>query len=301
MKKSFLIAVALLFGMSATFTSCEDAEEIIGIVDEIFGEQVDPNNLYTEPYLGWGASKSTVNSAMSGYTLASDESTVLVYTSGKNVAPYYAYAFSDGGQLYASQVYVNSTNGEALTTFLNAKYTYKSADSESLYYLTKDGNTVVQVAKSPMSLEGDNSTYYLVTYYANTNGDLENPSTVLYDEPYFGWGASKSTVKSKMTVTGYTLANETETTLVYACDNEASPFYAYVFEDGQLFASQVYVDSKYADELETFLNNMYSYNNDDDDNLYFLTKNGRIVIQVTKSPTSVATGNCYVVTYVSYN
>ena len=82
---------------------------------------VKPNDTsFAEPYLNWGASKATVKSYMSGYTLNSEDTNSLTYKGKGNVAAY-GYNFSSGA-LIASIMGVNLENAVALTNFILERY-----------------------------------------------------------------------------------------------------------------------------------------------------------------------------------
>lgn len=87
---------------------------------------------FTEPYLSFGASKSSVKSAMSSYTLTSDKSTTLGYK-GKGKVYMYGYGFKNN-QLDMSMLIVRYTYSSDLRDFLLERY-YPVSINEDDYYI----------------------------------------------------------------------------------------------------------------------------------------------------------------------
>lgn len=88
---------------------------------------------FTEPYLSFGASKSSVKSAMSSYTLTSDKSTTLGYK-GKGKVYMYGYGFKNN-QLDMSILIVRDTYSNDLSDFLLERY-YPVYVNEDDYYIS---------------------------------------------------------------------------------------------------------------------------------------------------------------------
>lgn len=88
---------------------------------------------FTEPYLSFGASKSSVKSAMSSYTLTSDKSTTLGYQ-GKGKVYMYGYGFKNN-QLYMPMLIVRYTYSSDLRDFLLERY-YPVSINEDDYYIS---------------------------------------------------------------------------------------------------------------------------------------------------------------------
>ena len=88
---------------------------------------------FTEPYLSFGASKSSVKSAMSSYTLTSDKSTTLGYK-GKGKVYMYGYGFKNN-QLDMSMLIVRDTYSNDLSDFLLERY-YPVYVNEDDYYIS---------------------------------------------------------------------------------------------------------------------------------------------------------------------
>ena len=85
-------------------------------------------NSYTEPYMNWGASQSTIESFMSGYTLRSSSSTSLIYD-GKGKVLSYGYTF-ESNALKASAFLVSLYNTD-LVDFLTERYVVAKVEEES--------------------------------------------------------------------------------------------------------------------------------------------------------------------------
>jgi len=102
-------------------------------------------NTFKEPCLQWGASKSTVKSFMSGYTLQSEDDESIFYK-GKYREALTGYMFKSSG-LYVSTVMLltSSVSTDELAAFLNERYIYVTQNSREYYfaYATPDEKNVV--------------------------------------------------------------------------------------------------------------------------------------------------------------
>lgn len=91
---------------------------------------------FTEPYLEFGSSKSEVKSQMSGYTLKSEDNTMLTYY-GKGNVDNYGYQFKNGS-LEMSALYTSASYALSLSDYLLERYivfdTEKSS-TERIYTL----------------------------------------------------------------------------------------------------------------------------------------------------------------------
>lgn len=117
-------------------------------------------NLYMEPYLHWGASKSTVKSFMTGYNLQIDEDDMLFYERDEFSI---AYSF-ESNRLTAAGVFLASAmvNYYDLLEYLEERYIYLEKDEESgsLGYVTPDRCTIVVIQK----VEIESEMFYVVAY-----------------------------------------------------------------------------------------------------------------------------------------
>ena len=119
-------------------------------------------NTFKEPCLKWGASKSTVKSFMSGYTLQSEDDENIFYK-GKYREALTGYMFRSGG-LYISTVvlFTSSVGTDELAAFLNERYVYVTQNSSEYYfaYATPDEKNVVVLQLTTISSE----VVYMVSY-----------------------------------------------------------------------------------------------------------------------------------------
>lgn len=75
-----------------------------------------------------------------------------------------------------------------------------------------------------------------------------------FNDPCLQWGASKSSVKSYMSK--YNLFNEKSTSLTY--DGSGKTYmYSYLFENGKLNSSGIFVESYYSSDITTYLKERY--------------------------------------------
>lgn len=82
-------------------------------------------NLYTEPYMKWGASQATIKSYCG--TPASSTSDGLIYESGNSNVPLYVYMFDNTG-MYCCGVLVKVSAASTLADFLTERYLTYSVD-----------------------------------------------------------------------------------------------------------------------------------------------------------------------------
>lgn len=119
-------------------------------------------NTFKEPCLKWGASKSTVKSFMSGYTLQSEDDDNIFYQ-GKYREALTGYMFRSGG-LYISTVvlFTSSVSTDELAAFLNERYVYVTQNSSEYYfaYATPDEKNVVVLQLTTISSQ----VVYMVSY-----------------------------------------------------------------------------------------------------------------------------------------
>ena len=92
---------------------------------------------YTEPYMGWGSTKSVVKSQMSNYVLKKEDATGLAYY-GKGKVTGYVYLF-ESGTLTSCAMYVSLSYLYDITDFLLERYvvisTEKKSDTEYNIYM----------------------------------------------------------------------------------------------------------------------------------------------------------------------
>ncbi len=132
-------------------------------------------NLYYEPCMQWGASKSTVNSFMKGYELNQQDTEGISYY-GKGAVEMYAYLFKNN-KLTSSAVLLDAEKYlEAVANFINERYVYtlEDEDNYAFYFVNIEKDMAVMVSLN--SLGGN--VYIMVLYYpvdlsdAKTRGNL---------------------------------------------------------------------------------------------------------------------------------
>ncbi len=124
---------------------------------------------FTEPYLSFGASKSTVKSAMSSYTLTSDKSTTLGYQ-GKGKVYMYGYGF-ENNKLEMSMLIVRSTYSSDLSTFLLERYWPVTINEDNNYIGMIDPLKKMVVIVKP---EVISYTTYITVAYTKYTGSSSN-------------------------------------------------------------------------------------------------------------------------------
>lgn len=162
-----------------------------------------PSIIYEEPYTSWGASMSQTKNYMKGYTLNSEDATRLIYA-GKYQEELIMYGFENSKLIDAAVAVrtTKTTQAKIETQIKSNGYSYVTTASDgSPMYLSSDGKTVVV-----LQTNSENG-YYIVLYY-DYEWLMNQNKTKLYEEPYIVWGTARSTVKSKVSNMGYTLAGE---------------------------------------------------------------------------------------------
>lgn len=124
---------------------------------------------FTEPYLSFGASKSTVKSAMSNYVLTSDKSTTLGYQ-GKGKVYMYGYGF-ENNKLNMSMFFVRYSYHEILSKFLLERYWPVTVNEDDNYIGMIDPLQKMAIIVKP---EVISYTTYLTVAYAKYTGSSSN-------------------------------------------------------------------------------------------------------------------------------
>ena len=103
-----------------------------------------------------------------------------------------------------------------------------------------------------------------------------DPKTILWDDPYMKWNASKAQVKSAMSK--YELMNENDDQLIYYGKNKAD-YYGYNFQNGKLSTSMV-LTSYLEDEFVDFIKERYILidSNDETQIIYFTDYSMKYVV-----------------------
>lgn len=102
----------------------------------------DSDELYKEPFVQFGASKSDVKSAWSSYSLMSETTDALVYLGRGNVE-FYGYTFNNN-ILYGSMVILkSSTTLEDVLKFLEDRYQSIGMDGSYHMFMSNDGTMAV--------------------------------------------------------------------------------------------------------------------------------------------------------------
>lgn len=130
-------------------------------------------NTYEIPCLQFGASKSTVKSFMSGYTLASETDKILLYT-GKYPVSIVGYSFTNSALTLSSVIIpITSVSMDELVSFMAERYIYVTKDEENNYFgfLSADKQYIII-----LQLETMNSQVVYFISYAKYTGSSSAPS-----------------------------------------------------------------------------------------------------------------------------
>ena len=243
--------------------------------------------LFEEPYCGWATSLSTVQAVVAsmGYTTNYNTESSYLMCSAKNqeVATYYNF---EKERLDYVDVYFNESVATVsdvrnyLSSTLN--YTYlgsRTADDGTVlyYYDLPDKVTRAYVYRWVAS---SGTAYAIVVFYGLTDA-------ILFGEPYTGWGASMSTVRTAVNALGYeayTAMTDNDQLAYKAMYNE--DWINYQFDSSQLKLNwvTVYIDkSKYSvNDLRNYLSNIlkYTYVKQANDYHYYLLPDGKSWAQV---------------------
>lgn len=96
--------------------------------------------MYTEPYMSWNASMSTVKNFMSGYNLSKSSSSSLTYDGRGNV---FAYTYSfENGKLSGSAMGIYLSNADNIGYFIAERYVPVDSDSNYIYFVSLDNKTM---------------------------------------------------------------------------------------------------------------------------------------------------------------
>ncbi|MBD5387869.1 hypothetical protein HDR68_00520 [bacterium] len=126
MKKLILLSCFVLSFGAVLFTSC--------------GKESD--ELFKEPFVKFGATKSEVKSAWSSYSLLSETDEALVYL-GKGNVEFYAYAFNNP-TLFGSMVMLKEgTTLDEVRKFLDERYQFIGTTESYLSFISQDGKMLV--------------------------------------------------------------------------------------------------------------------------------------------------------------
>lgn len=268
---------------------------------EVIQATGEANILFSEPYVGWGDSKSQVKSYMNNYTLYKEEDEMLAYY-GKYKEALVIYTFKDAKlQQSAIAIQTSQTTEDEIDNQLKKDgYTYKGLSDGDRIYLSNDQKTIVALTKNT-----ENNVYYLY-YFGN-----QQSSTVLYEEPFVKWGTARSTVKTSVANMGYTLWTESTSAsnnyyLAYYPKNKEA-YTMYQFNSSQKLAmATIYFEISVAtvNDLRNYLSGTLSYTfkgtNAAGDQFFYLTKDSKsyaIVSTATASDGTVLPN----VSYVSYD
>lgn len=100
------------------------------------------------------------------------------------------------------------------------------------------------------------------------------PKYTMYVEPYTGWGATQSVVKSKMS--GYSLYDSSSTDMTY--EGKGNVFaYMYSFENGKLSGSSMAIFNNNATYLSDFILERYIPIDYDDSAVYFMSSDEKTI------------------------
>lgn len=106
-------------------------ETVVKSADEdlVLYVEVEPyTTTYEEPYLNWGASKSTIKSKCG--TPTTEDTDMLVYQTSNAKAPLVMYSF-ENGKLDGAAVFCDASAASELADFLTERYVLYDVDSDS--------------------------------------------------------------------------------------------------------------------------------------------------------------------------
>jgi len=138
-------------------------------------------DLYREPYLQFGASKSSVKSYMSGYTLSDEDDEALIYD-GKGIEAYQLYTFKNSAMNAAAViVYVSAVSTSDLATYLSERYVYlgTTSDSEIMMLKSIDEKVVIGVTAKYLNKKP----IYMILY-ADATSTSSMPAIEQLDERF---------------------------------------------------------------------------------------------------------------------
>ena len=149
-------------------------------------------------------------------------------------------------------------------------YTIKSGSDWSVdndYVAKITGSTIKATLVGEATVSNGTSSFKLTV----------DPKTILWDDPYMKWNASKAQVKSAMKK--YELLNENDDQLIYNGKNKAD-YYGYEFENGKLYASMVFTSYLEDEEFVDFFKERYIMLGSDDETLiiYFTDYSMKYVV-----------------------
>lgn len=156
--------------------------------------------LYAEPCVDWGCSKTMVKNYMNGYTIYRETDTSLSYLSKyKEVMTQYGF---ENSKLYMSRVtlLMSEVTVSEIDGQLKENYVFLSENNGNRVYASADAKTLVLFSSD------DDVSAYVVTY-VDANYLV---SSKLYEEPFIPWGTARTTVKSLMAQSGYTLYSDND-------------------------------------------------------------------------------------------
>ena len=210
--------------------------------------------LYREPCIEWGATKSRIKSFMSGYTLKSEDSETLMYN-GKDKEDAIQYGFKNGG-LYIVVVGLRDTkvNLADIKEHLSQSYELFVETSDQLSFTSADFSTLIYVEHS--------SGVYTIMYMDVTQLFSDD----YFEEPYVSWGTSRSAVKNEMAKRGYTIMKESNS----ATDDYMVAYAGQLMEDcslylfgnsQQLYEADVVLEADIAsvEDIRSFVESSLSY------------------------------------------
>lgn len=148
-------------------------------------------------------------------------------------------------------------------------YTIKSGSDWSVdndYVAEITGSTIKATLVGEATVSNGTSSFKLTV----------DPKTILWDDPYMKWNASKAQVKSAMKK--YELMNENDDQLIYYGKNKAD-YYGYNFQNGKLSTSMV-LTSYLEDEFVDFIKERYILidSNDETQIIYFTDYSMKYVV-----------------------
>lgn len=119
-------------------------------------------NTFIEPYMNFGASKSSVKNFMNGYELNRETADAIMYD-GKFPVMYYLYSFKNSALNISSAIIkATSVNTDEMVAFLQERYVYVTMDEDKYYFgfVSPDEKTLVILQLDTMNSQ----LVYMIAY-----------------------------------------------------------------------------------------------------------------------------------------
>lgn len=126
-------------------------------------------NLYEEPCMQWGCSKSVVKSFMKNYEELDETEDVILYE-GRGMEDYIGYTF-ENSKLKTSSVYIPVAYMDELVDFISERYIYATKTDDYVGFISVDMKTLAVVTATYLG-----SNYYYAVICGAAPDDLKQTS-----------------------------------------------------------------------------------------------------------------------------